>query len=438
MRSFTVRGSESPGSKASVVRSSREGAEPIDERVESGRSPLDSIVRDGARRMLQAALESEVDAFLEEHAVLLDERGRRRVVRNGYLPTREIATGAGILEVSQPRVRDKASIVDERIVFSSKILPPYLRKSRSMEELIPWLYLKGVSTGDFGEALESLIGPSAKGFSPNVIVRLKERWSGEYDEWSRRDLTGKQYVYIWADGIHVRIRLEDPANPKQCLLVVMGATADGQKELIAVIDGVRESKQSWLELLLDLKNRGLTIPPTIAVADGALGFWAALREAYPTTREQRCWVHKTANVINSMPKAIQPKAKSDLHQIWLAETREMANKAFDHFLVKYGAKYGASCASLAKDRDVLLAFYKVSAEHWSHLRTTNPIESTFATIRLRHRRTKGSGSRKASLAMMYKLAESAARRWRRLNASHQLTLVIQGRIFTDGVLQNAA
>ncbi len=438
MRGFTVRGSESPGSRAKGVRSSPEGAEPIDEIVESGRSPLDSIVRDGARRMLQAALESEVDAFLEEHAAMLDERGRRRVVRNGYLPSREVATGAGILEVSQPRVRDKASIGDERIVFSSKILPPYLRKSRSMEELIPWLYLKGVSTGDFGQALESLIGPSAKGFSPNVIVRLKERWGGEYDEWSRRDLTGKQYVYVWADGIHVRIRLEDPANPKQCLLVVMGATADGQKELIAVIDGVRESKQSWLELLLDLKNRGLSIPPTIAVADGALGFWAALREAYPTTREQRCWVHKTANVMNVMPKAIQPKAKADLHQIWLAETREMANKAFDHFLAKYGAKYEAACASLAKDRDVLLAFYDFPAEHWSHLRTTNPIESTFATIRLRHRRTKGSGSRKASLAMMYKLAESAARRWRRLNGSHQLTLVIQGRIFTDGVLQNAA
>ena len=342
MRSFTVRGSESPGSKASVVRSSREGAEPIDEIVESGRSPLDSIVRDGARRMLQAALESEVDAFLEEHAVLLDECGRRRVVRNGYLPTREIATGAGILEVSQPRVRDKASIVDERIVFSSKILPPYLRKSRSMEELIPWLYLKGVSTGDFGEALESLIGPSAKGFSPNVIVRLKERWSGEYDEWSRRDLTGKQYVYIWADGIHVRIRLEDPANPKQCLLVVMGATADGQKELIAVIDGVRESKQSWLELLLDLKNRGLTIPPTIAVADGAIGFWAALREAYPTTREQRCWVHKTANVINSMPKAIQPKAKFDLHQIWLAEMSFGASKPATHRRLKTGHQVGGT------------------------------------------------------------------------------------------------
>ena len=438
MRSFTVRGSESPGSKADVVRASREGAEQIDEIVESGRSPLDSIVRDGARRMLQAALESEVDAFLEEHAVLLDECGRRRVVRNGTLPTREIATGAGILEVSQPRVRDKASIVDERIVFSSKILPPYLRKSRSMEDLIPWLSLKGVSTGDFGEALESLIGPSAKGFSPNVIVRLKERWSGEYDEWSRRDLTGKQYVSIWADGIHVRIRLEDPANPKQCLLVVMGATADGQKELIAVIDGVRESKQSWLELLLDLKNRGSpfhrrSLSPMVRSASGPPC-------GRPTRRHvsNAAQVHKTANVINSMPKAIQPKAKFDLHQIWLAETREMANKAFDHFLAKYGAKYEASCAALAKDRDVLLAFYDFPAEHWSHLRTTNPIESTFATIRLRHRRTKGSGSRKASLAMMVKLAESAARRWRRLNASHQLTLVIQGRIFTDGVLQNAA
>ncbi|MFM8285039.1 MAG: IS256 family transposase [Planctomycetaceae bacterium] len=405
--------------------------------VESGRSPLDSIVLDGARRMLQVALESEVDTFLEEHAATLDERGCRRVVRNGYLPAREIATGAGILEVSQPRVRDKASNGDERIVFSSKILPPYLRKSRSMEELIPWLYLKGISTGDFGQALESLIGPSAKGLSPNVVVRLKERWAGEYDEWSRRDLNGKQYVYVWADGIHVRIRLEDPANPKQCLLVLMGATADGQKELIAVIDGVRESKQSWLELLLDLKNRGLAIPPTIAVADGALGFWAALREAYPTTREQRCWVHKTANVINSMPKAIQPKAKADLHQIRLAETREMANKAFAHLLLKYGTKYEAACDFLAKDRDVLLAFYEFPAEHWSHLRTTNPIESTFATIRL-HRRTKGCGSRKASLAMMFKLAESAARRWRRLNGSHQLTLVIEGRIFIDGVLQNAA
>ena len=307
-----------------------------------------------------------------------------------------------------------------------------------MEELIPWLYLKGVSTGDFGDALESLVGPSTKGFSPNVIVRLKERWSREHEEWSRRDLSDTTYVYVWADGIHVTIRLGDEADSKQCLLVLMGATADGRKELIAVVDGVRESKQSWLELLLDLKERGLTTPPKLAVGDGAIGFWAALREVFPSTREQRCWVHKTANVLNKLPKGLQPKAKADLHQIWLAETREQAGKAFGHFLEKYGTKYEAACACLAKDRDVLLAFYDFPAEHWSHLRTTNPIESTFATIRLRHRRTKGSGSRRASLAMMYKLAESAARRWRRLNGSHQLTLVIQGRIFTDGVLQNAA
>lgn len=441
MRGFTVRGSESPGSIRDIQRASDdafESSEPTGEIVVSGRSPLDSIVLDGARRMLQAALESEVEAFLEETAALLDERGRRRVVRNGYLPSREIVTGAGALEVSQPRVRDKAAIGDERIVFSSKILPPYLRKSRSMEELIPWLYLKGVSTGDFGDAIESLVGPSAKGFSPNVIVRLKERWSREHEEWSRRDLSDTTYVYVWADGIHVTIRLGDEADSKQCLLVLMGATADGRKELIAVVDGVRESKQSWLELLLDLKERGLTTPPKLAVGDGAIGFWAALREVFPSTREQRCWVHKTANVLNKLPKGLQPKAKADLHQIWLAETREQAGKAFGHFLEKYGTKYEAACACLAKDRDVLLTFYDFPAEHWSHLRTTNPIESTFATIRLRHRRTKGSGSRRASLAMMYKLAESAARRWRRLNGSHQLTLVIQGRIFTDGVLQNAA
>ena len=441
MRGFTVRGSESPGSIRDIQRASDDAfgsSEPTGEIVVSGRSPLDSIVLDGARRMLQAALESEVEAFLEETAALLDERGRRRVVRNGYLPSREIVTGAGALEVSQPRVRDKAAIGDERIVFSSKILPPYLRKSRSMEELIPWLYLKGVSTGDFGDALESLVGPSAKGFSPNVIVRLKERWSREHEEWSRRDLSDTTYVYVWADGIHVTIRLGDEADSKQCLLVLMGATADGRKELIAVVDGVRESKQSWLELLLDLKERGLTTPPKLAVGDGAIGFWAALREVSPSTREQRCWGHNTANVLNKLPKGLQPKAKADLHQIWLAETREQAGKAFGHFLEKYGTKYEAACACLAKDRDVLLTFYDFPAEHWSHLRTTNPIESTFATIRLRHRRTKGSGSRRASLAMMYKLAESAARRWRRLNGSHQLTLVIQGQIFTDGVLQNAA
>jgi putative transposase len=335
-------------------------------------------------------------------------------------------------------VRDKAPRADERVVFSSAILPPYLRKSRFIEELIPWLYLKGGSTGDSAEALQAPLRTDAKGLSPNVIVRLKEKWGQAYEKWSRRDLSGEEFVYVWADGIHVNARLEDEQNQKQCLLDLMGATAEGRKELIAVIDGVRESKQSWQELLLDLKQRGLSKPPKPAVGDGALGFWAALPEVYPTTKEQRYWVHKTANVLNKMPKALQSKAKSDLHKIWLAETREMATKAVDHFLEKYGPKYEAACSCLSKDRDVLLAFYDFPAEHWGHLRTTNPIESTFSTIRLRHRRTKGSGSRKASLTMMFKLAQSASRRWRRLNAHHQIVLVLEGRIFTDGVLQNAA
>jgi transposase-like protein len=406
--------------------------------TDESRSALDDYVREGARQMLQRALECEVEAFLAEHADKTDESSRKSVVRNGYLPARTIMTGAGPLEIEQPRVRDRSPRADERVVFGSAILPPYLRKSRSIEELIPWLYLKGVSTGDYSEALQALIGKDATGFSPNVVVRLKDKWGQEYEEWSRRDLSNEEYVYIWADGIHVNVRLENEGNQKQCLLVLMGATADGRKELIAVIDGVRESKQSWQELLLDLKQRGLTKPPKLAVGDGALGFWAALREVFPTTKEQRCWVHKTANVLNKMPKALQAKAKSDLQQIWLAETRDAATKAFDHFLERYGTKYEAACTCLSKDRDVLLAFYDFPAEHWGHVRTTNPIESTFSTIRLRHRRTKGSGSRRASLTMMFKLAQSASRRWRRLNGHHQIVLVLEGKIFTDGVLQNAA
>jgi transposase-like protein len=388
--------------------------------------------------MLQAALEEEVQLFLENHVARIDDQGRRLVVRNGHLPSRQIVTGAGPLEIRQPRVRDKSPDPDERVRFSSSILPPYLRKSKSVQELIPWLYLKGISTGDFSEALQALIGPDAAGFSPNVVVRLKEQWSQEYDTWCERDLSEKQYVYVWADGIYANIRLEDEANSRQCLLVLMGATADGEKELIAVMDGYRESKQSWLELLLSLKQRGLTIEPKLAIGDGALGFWAAIREVFPTTREQRCWVHKTANVLNYLPKSVQPKAKADLHEIWQAETRESANKAFDHFLEKYGAKYAAASECLRKDRDVLLTFYDFPAEHWGHLRTTNPIESTFATIRLRHRRTKGNGTRMASLTMMFKLAQAAQKRWRRLNKHELIIHLIEGRVFTDGVLQNAA
>ena len=406
--------------------------------MSGGSGPLDDLVRLGAQRMLQSAIEAEVQVFLERHQERTDDDGRRLVVRNGYAPTRTILTGAGPLEVSQPRVRDNSPNSEQRVQFSSKILPPYLRRSKSIDELIPWLYLKGVSSGDFGEALQCLLGEDAKGLSPNVIVRLKEKWSKEYEDWNCRDLSDKQYVYVWADGIHVNVRLESEGNQRQCMLVLMGATSDGRKELIAVEDGYRESEQSWYELLLDLKKRGLTIAPQLAIGDGALGFWAALRKVYGEAREQRCWVHKTANVLNKMPKSVQAKAKADLHEIWMAETREKAHQAFDTFLEKYEAKYPAACDCLRKDRDVLLTFYDFPAEHWKHLRTTNPIESTFATIRLRHRRTKGSGSRKTSLAMMFKLAQSAEKRWRRLNGHQHILHLLEGREFVDGIMQDAA
>jgi putative transposase len=402
------------------------------------RDLLDQLAHRGAQQMLQQAIEAEVQEFLEQHQQRRDEDGKRLVVRNGHKPGRKIVTGAGVLEVQQPRVRDNSSDKDQRVRFQSAILPPYLRRSKAMEEFIPWLYLRGISTGDFSEALQVLLGEPAQGLSPNVVVRLKEQWTREYEEWNRRDLTGKHYVYLWADGIHVNVRLEDTENKQQCLLVVMGATAEGDKELVAVLDGYRESEASWSELLVDLRQRGLTRAPLLATGDGALGFWAALRKVYPETSAQRCWVHKTANVLNKMPKSVQPRAKADLHEIWMAETREEANRAFDTFLAKYEAKYEGACACLRKDRDVLLAFYAFPAEHWKHLRTTNPIESTFATIRLRHRRTKGNGTRKTSLTMMFKLAQAAPKQWHRLNGHEQLDLLLQGRVFVDGMLQNAA
>ena len=402
------------------------------------RNPLDAIVRAGAQQMLQAAIDAEVAQFLEKHAGRCDEEGKRLVVRNGYHPKREVLTGAGSLEVSQPRVRDNSPDKQKRVTFTPSILPPYLRRSKTIDELIPWLYLKGISTGDFQEALQSLLGEDAKGISANVVVRLKESWGREYDEWNRRSLHDKEYVYLWADGIHANVRLEDEANQRQCMLVLMGATRDGRKELVAVIDGFRESKQSWYELLIDLKNRGLTIAPRVAIGDGALGFWAALREVFGETCEQRCWFHKTGNILNRMPKSVQPKAKTDIHEIWMAATREDAHKAFDAFLEKYQAKYPQACDCLKQDRDVLLTFYDFPAEHWKHLRTTNPIESTFATIRLRHRRTKGSGTRRASLAMMFKLAKSAEKRWRRLNGHERIISLLAGKKFVNGKLQEAA
>jgi len=362
---------------------------------------LDEIVREGAQRMLQAAIEKEVEEFLQEHAQRRDEEGRRLVVGNGHLPSRGVLTGAGNLEVRQPRARDNTPDPAERVQFSSKILPPYLRRSKSIDDLIPWLYLKGISTGDFAEALQTLVGEDAKGLSPNVIVRLKEHWCQEYEAWSRRDLSGKQYVYVWADGIYANIRLEDEENRRQCMLVLMGATAEGRKELIAVVDGYRESEQSWYELLVELRQRGLKFAPRLAVGDGALGFWAALRKVFP-------------------------------------ETRKQAYRAFDAFLERYGPKYSSACECLKKDREALLAFYDFPAEHWKHLRTTNPIESAFATIRLRHRKTKGNGTRRASLAMMFKLAQSAQKRWRRLNGHEQMPHLLRGEKFVDGVRQAAA
>lgn len=414
-----------------------------------GRDVLTEILRDGAQRLLGQAIEAEVDAWIEQHAQLRDERGHQQVVRNGHHPPRTLVTGVGPVEVKQPRVLDRR-IVGRRPVevapgqmvsqdvdaggrpvtrFSSKILPPYLRKTKAIEELIPWLYLKGVSTGDFGEALQALVGPQAAGLSATTITRLMTAWQDEHQVWSRRSLAGQQYVYLWADGVHFNIRLEED---RQCILVLMGATAEGKKELLAVLDGHRESAQSWYTLLLDCKQRGLVLDPKLATADGALGFWKALPQVWPTTRGQRCWVHKTANVLDKMAKRVQPPAKEKLHEIWMAPTRADAEQAFDNFVALYEPKYPQAVECLKKDRDVLLTFYDFPAEHWIHLRTTNPIESTFATVRLRHRRTKGNGSRAACLAMVFKLCESAARHWRLLNGAKWLPDVIAGVRFIDG------
>jgi putative transposase len=390
---------------------------------------LTELLRSGARRLLAEAVEAEVAAWIDARAHLKDEAGRRQVVRNGYLPEREIQTGLGDVEVKQPRVHDRRP-AHERERFTSAILPPYLKRTRSLEELIPWLYLKGVSTGDFSEALAALLGPDAPGLSATTITRLKATWEGEFAAWSKRSLEGKHYAYVWADGVHFNIRLE---HDRQCILVLMGATADGQKELIAVADGYRESEQSWKELLLDCKSRGLTIEPSLAIGDGAPGFWKAVRQVWPTTRAQRCWVHKIANVLDKLPKGSQPKAKAALHAIYEAPSRAAAEKSFDQFVSTYEAKYPKATECLAKDRGALLTSYDFPAEHWRHIRTTNPIESTFATVRLRTVKTKGSGSRVACLTMVFKLMASASKSWRSLNGAARLQAVISGAKFVDGI-----
>ena len=393
---------------------------------------LTGILREGAQTLLAQAVEVEVAQWIDRHAHLKDENGHRQVVRNGHLPKRKITTGVGQVEIEQPRVHDRRD-AEAAEKFTSKILPPYLRKTKSIEELIPWLYLKGISTGDFGEALQSLLGRDVPGLSASTITRLKSTWETDYRDWSKRSLKDKQYAYVWADGVHFNIRLEED---RQCILVLMGATADGKKELIAIADGFRESAQSWRELLLDVKARGLDVDPKLATGDGALGFWKALREVWPATREQRCCVHKTANVLDKLPKRLQPAAKEKLHNIWMSDTREHAHEAFDLFLATYQAKYSKACECLAKDRDVILTFYDFPAEHWIHLRTTNPIESTFATVKHRQRKTKGNGSRLACFTMVFKLMQSAAKKWRLLNGSNILPDVIQGTKFIDGIRED--
>ena len=392
---------------------------------------LTDILRAGARQLLAQAIEAEVAGHIAAHADLTDGGGRRRIVRHGYLPERDVQTGIGPVAVTMPRVRDRdPAAPGGRIRFTSSILPPYLRRSRSLEELLPWLYLKGISTGDFSEALAALLGPDAPGLAPTTITRLKAVWWDEYGVWQRRNLEAKRYVYFWADGIHFSPRMD---HDKQCLLVIVGADEMGNKDIVGLVDGYRESAQSWRELLLDLKRRGLERGPELAVGDGALGFWKALREVYGETREQRCWVHKTANVLNQMPKSMQARAKGHLQDIWMAETKVDAEKAFDFFVQAYGVKYHKAVERLTKDRERLLTFYDFPAEHWKHVRTTNPIESTFATVRLRTNKTKGCLSRKTALAMAFKLILSAKRKWRRLDGSNQLAEVIQGVPFKDGI-----
>lgn len=375
--------------------------------------------------MLQQALENEVDEYLIRFSSTRTEDGQRVVVRNGHLPERAIQTGVGPLLIKQPRVRDKRGLKK----FASSILPPYLRRSPSIDTLIPLMYLKGISTNDFPAVLEAILGENAKGLSPTNIVRLKESWESEYKEWSLRELSDKHYVYIWVDGIYFNVRLQ---NDRPCILVIIGALPDGTKELVAVYDGHRESKESWKEVLQELKRQGLSKAPLLAIGDGALGFWAALEEVFPSTRQQRCWVHKTANILDKMAKSAQPYAKKLIHDMYMAPTKEDGISAFNSFIKLYEAKYPKACECLQKDQEQLFTFYDYPAEHWVHVRTTNPIESTFATVRHRMRQTKGCGSRVATMSMVFKLVISAQQGWRKIRGYKLIEKVIRGVQFRNG------
>jgi putative transposase len=392
--------------------------------------PLTGVLRAGARRLLAQAIELEADAFLAGMRDLKLPDGRARLVRHGHGPEREIQTGIGPVPVSRVKIRDRgATSTVEPVRFSSSILPKWARRTRSLDALLPVLYLRGISTGDFQEALAALLGRDAPNLSPSVTARLMAEWQAEYVRWQGRDLSARRYVYVWADGVYLQARMEEHA---ECMLVLIGATPEGRKELVGFQVGVRESSQSWRELLIELKRRGLTTAPEIAVGDGALGFWKALDEIYPGTRHQRCWVHKSSNVLNKVPKSVQPTMKADLREIYGAPTRAAAEAAVDIFVEKYGAKYPRAAECLTKDRDALLAFYDFPAEHWDHLRTSNPIESVFATVRHRTVRTKGALSPTTARLMVFKLVMAASKTWRRLKGENQLPKVVAGVTFRDG------
>lgn len=390
---------------------------------------LTDVIRAGARQLIEQAIQAELAALMSMFSEDRLEDGRARLVRHGHLPEREVMTGIGPVSVKVPRVRDR-SVGEDKIIFTPSILPRYLRKAKTVEDLLPWLYLKGVSTGDFTEALAALLGPNAKGLSAKTITRLKADWWQDYEAWQKRDLSTRRFLYIWADGVYFKPRM---AEEKQCVLVIIGADEYGRKELLAMTDGFRESTQSWRELLLELKRRGLKQDPKLAIGDGALGFWTALREVFASTQEQRCWVHKTINVLNAIPKSMQEKAKGHLHDIWQAETKAAANAAFDLFVKTYGVKWEKAVAKLIKDRNAMLTFYDYPAEHWKHIRTSNPIESVFATVRHRTKRTKGCLSRKTGLAMAFKLMMSAQKKWRKLDGQNRLPELIEGVEFRDGL-----
>jgi putative transposase len=398
------------------------------------RDALTEVLREGAQRLLSQAIQMEAEAWIAARADQVDAQGHRLVVRNGYLPEREVMTGIGMVPVRQPRVKDRRP-VGQREAFDRKILPPYLRRTQSVDEAIPWMYLYGISTNNMSEPLEALLGPSGRGVSASTVSRLAELWQKEYAQWNKRSLAEKRYAYFWADGVYFNVRMPDE---RACILVLLGATETGEKEILAITDGYRESEQSWSALLLDVKSRGLTLSPKLATADRALGFWLAMEKIYPDTRHQLCWVHKAANVVSKLPDRLGQEANHKLRQIWMAETKAHANKAFDLFVETYQDKYPSAVECLKKDRDRLLTFYDFPAKHWTHIRTSNPIESIFSTVRLRHNKTRNNASRAACLAMIYKLGRVAERGFQRLNGSEFLQDVVAGIIYEDGVKKSAA